>query len=113
VSTGNRRPTVRIYVAPGCAGCRTALTLAEAVRHARPGYPIEVIDLADQPDAPLPPGVIGTPTYLLDGEVMSLGNPELKELLRRLDRAARDRAARDRAARDRAARDRAARDRSA
>jgi hypothetical protein len=88
VTTGNGRSVLRIFVAPGCAGCRTALTLAEAVRQARPGRPIEVIDLADQPEVPLPPGVIGTPTYVLDDEVISLGNPELKELLRRLDSAA-------------------------
>ncbi|MGH3981147.1 MAG: thioredoxin family protein [Pseudonocardiaceae bacterium] len=82
------RPTLRIYVAPGCAGCRTALTLAETVRQARPNHPTEVIDLAGQPDQPLPPGVIGTPAYLLDDEVISLGNPELGELLCRLDTAA-------------------------
>ena len=87
MTIGNGRPTLRIYVAPGCAGCRTALTLAEVVRQARPDHPIEVIDLADQPDEPLPSGVIGTPTYLLDSEVISLGNPELTELLSRLDKA--------------------------
>ncbi|MGH8940936.1 MAG: thioredoxin family protein, partial [Actinomycetes bacterium] len=85
-STG--RPVLRIYVAPGCAGCRTALTLAEAARQTRPDHPVEVIDLADQPDQPLPPGVLGTPTYLLDDEVISLGNPDLNELLSRLDSAA-------------------------
>lgn len=84
----NPRPPLRIYVAPGCAGCRTALSLAEAVRHARPDHPVEVIDLAEQPDEPLPPGVIGTPTYLLAGEVISLGNPDWEELLCRLDSAA-------------------------
>ncbi|MDQ3579042.1 MAG: hypothetical protein M3443_15905 [Actinomycetota bacterium] len=88
MTIGNGRPTLRIYVAPGCAGCRTALKLAEAVRQARPYHPVEVIDLADQPDAPLPPGVIGTPTYLLADEVISLGNPEWKDLLCRLDTAA-------------------------
>ena len=88
MTTHHGRPTLRIYVAPGCAGCRTALNLAEAVRRARPHHPVEVIDLADQPDEPLPPGVIGTPTYLLDGEVIALGNPELAELLSRLDSAA-------------------------
>lgn len=82
------RPTLRIYVAPGCAGCRTALDIAETVRHARPHQPIEVIDLAAQPDNPLPPGVVGTPTYLLDSDVISLGNPALDELLRRLDSVA-------------------------
>ncbi|WP_309117692.1 thioredoxin family protein [Saccharothrix sp.] len=82
------RPTLRIYVAPGCAGCHTALGLAEAVRQARPDHTVEVIDLADQPDAPLPPGVIGTPTYVLEDEVISLGNPDWEDLLCRLDTAA-------------------------
>lgn len=80
-------PILRIYVAPGCAACRTARKLAEVVRHARPHHPIEIIDLAERPDEPLPPGVIGTPTYLLAGEVISLGNPDLTELLDRLDMA--------------------------
>jgi hypothetical protein len=97
VTIEHHRPALRIYIAPGCAGCRTALTLAETVRRARPGQPIEVIDLADQPDAPLPPGVVGTPTYLLGDDVVSLGNPEPGDLLRRLDNPARQRAL-DRAA---------------
>lgn len=79
------RPTLRIYVAPGCAGCRTALAVAETVRQARPDHLVEVVDLADHPDEPLPPGVVGTPIYLLDDVVVSLGNPELDELLHRLD----------------------------
>lgn len=84
MTADNRQPVLRIYVAPGC---RTALTLAEAVRYRRPDQPVEVIDLADRPDEPLPRGVIGTPTYLLAGEVISLGNPDLHELLSRLETA--------------------------
>ena len=79
---------LRIYIAPDCAGCRAAVKLAAAVRQARPTHPIEVIDLADRPDEPLPTGVIGTPTYLLGDTVISLGNPHLDELLSRLDSAA-------------------------
>lgn len=81
------RPALRVYVAPGCAGCRTALRRVDAVRQARPAQVIEVIDLADQPEAPLPAGVIGTPTYLLGDRVISMGNPDLDELLDRLDSA--------------------------
>jgi hypothetical protein len=36
------------------------------------------------------PGVIGTPTYLLDDAVISLGNPAWDELLRRLAAAVDD-----------------------
>jgi hypothetical protein len=82
------RPTLRIYLAPDCAGCRTAQAIADAVRQARPDHPVEVIDLADHADQPLPPGVVGTPTYLLDDTVISLGNPDLNELLSRLDSTA-------------------------
>lgn len=83
----NDRAVLRIYVAPDCGGCHTAIELAKAARRARPGHLIEVIDLADHTDAPLPAEVVGTPAYLLDGEVISLGNPTLDELLCRLDSA--------------------------
>lgn len=83
------RPILRVYVAPGCMSCRTALRIVDAVRHARPAQPVEVIDLADAPDQPLPPGVVGTPTYLLGERVISLGNPEFAELLDHVDTATR------------------------
>ncbi|MGH3951834.1 MAG: hypothetical protein ACRDSE_22405 [Pseudonocardiaceae bacterium] len=81
------RPALRVYIAPGCLGCRTALRRVDAVRRSRPGQPVEVIDLADRPDEPLPAGVVGTPTYLLGDQVISMGNPNLAELLERLDSA--------------------------
>jgi hypothetical protein len=81
------RPTLRVYVAPGCVGCRTALRIADAVRQARPLQDVEVIDLADRPDAPLPAGVVGTPTYLLGDRIISMGNPDLGQLLDDLDSA--------------------------
>ena len=81
------RPTLRVYVAPGCVGCRTALRIADAVRQVRPSQDVEVINLGDRPDAPLPAGVVGTPTYLLGDRVISMGNPYLADLLADLDSA--------------------------
>lgn len=81
------RPTLRVYVAAGCVGCRTALRIADAVRKARPAQAVQVIDLGDQPNAPLPAGVVGTPTYLLGDRVISMGNPDLADLLDDLDSA--------------------------
>ncbi len=78
-------PLLQVYVAPGCAGCRIALEVVEALRHARPDQRVDVIDISDDPGLPLPDGVVGTPTYLLNGRVISLGNPELSELLTKLD----------------------------
>lgn len=77
-------PVLRIYVAPGCAGCDTAVAMAVAVRQVRSHREVVVIDLADGAEPP-PAGVIGTPTYLLDDEVVSLGNPTLRDLLGILD----------------------------
>lgn len=79
------RPILRVYVAPGCLSCRTALRIVNAVRRHRPAQPVEVIDLADESNQPLPPGVVGTPTYLLGKRIVSLGNPDLAELLDQLD----------------------------
>lgn len=76
-----------VYVSPGCLSCRTALRIVDAVRRARPAQPVEVVDLSDDSDEPLPPGVIGTPTYLLGQRVISMGNPELGALLDQLDSA--------------------------
>jgi hypothetical protein len=78
------RPALRVFVAPGCAGCCTALQLVDRVRRARPDQPVEVVDLAD-PASIAPPTVIGTPTYLLGEQVISLGNPALPQLLALLD----------------------------
>lgn len=78
------RAVLRIYIAPGCASCQTALRLADTVRRRRPEQPVEVIDLAEH-DGPVPEGLVGTPTYRLGDTTIALGNPSLQELLDRLD----------------------------
>lgn len=81
------RPILRVYAAPECLTYRITLRIVDAVRQARPTQPIEVVDLTDAPEQPLPPGVVGAPTYLLDARVISMGNPELAALLAQLDTA--------------------------
>ena len=45
-------------------------------------FPLLQVDLIDL-DAghPIPDGVVATPTYLLDGKVISLGNPRREDLI--------------------------------
>ncbi|WP_407319221.1 hypothetical protein UQW22_02250 [Isoptericola halotolerans] len=43
--------------------------------------------MVDLETAPTPRGVVGTPTYLLGDDIISLGNPELADLLLQLDEA--------------------------
>ena len=78
------RHILEVYVAPDCWGCDTARRLVELVRGLRlPGLEVRLIDLA-APDAVRPPSVTVVPTYLLNGRVLSRGNPDEDELLRRL-----------------------------
>jgi hypothetical protein len=75
---------LRVVVSAGCAACRRARELVEAIRRLRPAQPIEVIDLEDR-DAEVPAGVVGTPTFLIGREIVSIGNPCLGLLLDTLD----------------------------
>jgi hypothetical protein len=71
-----------IYVTTECEPCQQALTIAEAARTI-PGLEVAVIDLDEAPH-PLPPNVNAVPTYLLDGWVVSLGNPDQEAFLAHL-----------------------------
>jgi hypothetical protein len=73
---------LEIVVAPWCPTCAWARALAEEVRAGFPDLEVTVVEL-DGRQAP-PPGVVATPTYLLDGVVISLGNPRRQDLARLL-----------------------------
>ena len=77
------RRQLAIYVLLDCPGCDTARRLAAAAREAAPDLDVRLIDLG-APDVVRPPAVFAVPTYLLDGRVISLGNPEPAWLLARL-----------------------------
>ena len=74
-----RQPTLAVYVGEDCASCRVALDVAERVRREFPHVAVSVFDLSvssvDQPEA-----VFATPTFLLDGAVVSLGTPSWERL---------------------------------
>jgi hypothetical protein len=69
-----------IYVGPNCFGCDTAHTIAKEIQSIQlPGVRIRVIDLGN-PANVRPASVFAVPTYLLNGRVLSLGNPEVEWL---------------------------------
>ena len=72
-----------IYVSTGCLGCERAHALAALVRSGHPQVDVDVIDV-DEQGIDVPESVIAVPTYLLDGVVISLGNPDPDALRRRL-----------------------------
>jgi hypothetical protein len=76
MANGAGRRVLEIYVMPECIGCKTARGLAAAVRAlALPDLEVSVVDLSE-PDVVRPSAVFAVPTYLLDGRIISLGNPE-------------------------------------
>ncbi len=68
-----------IYVTNLCTNCGEALLMAERA-HTIAGLKVAVINL-DQPGPSIPPHVVAVPTYVLDGKVVSLGNPEHETFL--------------------------------
>ena len=75
---------LEIVVGPNCTGCDTARRLAaDLARRNLPGLGIRVLDLSE-PDTVRPAAVFAVPSYLLDGRIISLGNPEWDWLLARV-----------------------------
>ena len=68
-----------IYITNQCTNCREALLVAERARTIA-GLRVAVINL-DQPAQHIPPHIFAVPTYVLDGKVVSLGNPERDKFL--------------------------------
>ena len=80
-------PCLEVYVSRHCPNCGEARQLAKEAAALFPGVVVRVIDL-DRVATPPPEAVVAVPTYLLDGRVVSLGNPypeELFALLREAD----------------------------
>jgi hypothetical protein len=73
---------LEIYVAHACTNCEEALLIADRARCIA-GLEVAVIDL-DTSGQRVPPHVVAVPTYLLDGRIVSLGNPKREQFLREL-----------------------------
>lgn len=73
-----------IVVAPGCHGCDEARAIARGMRARFPDVAVSLVELDGRRSAP--ENVVATPTYLLDGRVVSLGNPAPEQLAREIAR---------------------------
>ncbi len=74
---------LEIYVQEGCFACRRSFELAERARAAFPEMQVDVVDFTST-EGVYRSQVAATPTYILDGEIISLGNPSPAELEARL-----------------------------
>lgn len=68
---------LEIYISDNCWSCEESQRIASRVRQEYSGVEVELIDLDSQAK---PSYVFAVPTYVLDGTVISLGNPSFEEL---------------------------------
>ena len=76
---------LEVYISPNCLGCQSAIELTSELKREFPSAVIELIDL-HAPESRRRPDVFATPTYVLEGRIVSLGNPDpdtIRGLLRR------------------------------
>lgn len=71
-----------VYIERGCGSCRRALAIAREVDDMYPSMSVRVIDVADADAAGR---VFAVPTFVLNGEIVSLGNPDRSDLRRRIE----------------------------
>jgi hypothetical protein len=76
-------PRLDVYVSRHCSNCGEARLLADEAAAAYPAVSVRVIDL-DDADAAHPEFVVAAPMYVLNGRVISLGNPYREELFAHL-----------------------------
>lgn len=78
---------LEVYVSAECPNCGEAVRLAHEAAARYPHIVVRVIDLDDLQGRPPPDPVVAVPTYVLNGRVVSLGNPYAEELFAHLQEA--------------------------
>ena len=68
-------PALTLYVEEGCRACAHAIEVLDRVSEEFPDVRVSKIDLGKVSSAEIPDGVFAAPTFVLDGEVVSLGTP--------------------------------------
>lgn len=76
-----------VYVESGCSPCQRAEWLAREIDREYPEADVRIIDIRERDDA----DIFAVPTFVLNGEVFSLGNPWGSELRRSIERLLRPR----------------------
>jgi Thioredoxin domain len=74
-----RAARLDVYVSSHCTNCGEARLLADEAAASYPRLVVRVIDL-DLSTGMAPEYVVAAPTYVLNGRVISLGNPYREEL---------------------------------
>ncbi len=73
---------LEIFISTHCFNCDEAYAIAEAVQDIA-GMDVAVVNI-DDPDSVVSSSVMAVPTYMLDGRVIALGNPEKHDFIHQL-----------------------------
>ena len=74
---------LEVYTADCCYGCSEARSLADSLSMEFPNLQVRIINL-DDPESERPASVFAVPTYLLDGELLWLGNPRREDAIEKI-----------------------------
>ena len=75
-----------VYVSGHCFGCPEARRLAGVIAERFESVTVRVVDLDAEPEA-RPERVIAVPVYVLDGKLVSFGNPRQRDLIKEIELA--------------------------
>ncbi len=70
---------LEVYVVDNCSSCERAKTFIGSISNRYANLKIDLFNLSN-PDTISPDNVFATPTYILNGSTIFLGNPSLEEL---------------------------------
>lgn len=79
--------TLTIYTMTHCPTCAETGRIAAEISARYQDLTVQLINLDQTPPAKLPAAVFSVPTYVLNDQVVSLGNPYLDDLDARIRRA--------------------------
>jgi len=75
-------PKLDVYIEDTCWACAESRRIVADIG---PNVPSVDIELRSLDDGRRPSAVFATPTYVLDGRIIYMGNPTLEELIRKLN----------------------------
>ncbi len=67
-----------LYADLGCVTCQRSRDLLDDIALVYPNLDVQVVEVDET--KPLPSEIIAVPTFVLQGQVISMGNPTLEEL---------------------------------
>ena len=71
---------LKIYISENCWGCVEARKIADEVRVGFSEVHVQLVEHDAADEVSWPDSIIATPTYELNGKIVSLGNPYREEL---------------------------------